>query len=122
MNHDYARELRKNMTDAERRLWTALRRRQHGGWKFRRQAPVGNYIVDFVSFEKKVIVELDGGQHAERQEYDQKRTQWLAGQGFSLIRFWNHEVFEELDDVLEAIGQLLRDVNTASVRNQQPSR
>src|SRR5262249_2318407 len=122
MNHDYARELRKNMTDAERRLWTALRRRQHGGWKILPQAPVWNYIVDFFSFVKKVNVELDGGQHAERQEYDQKRTQWLAGQGFSLIRFWNHEVFEELDDVLEAIGQLLRDVNTASVRNQQPSR
>jgi very-short-patch-repair endonuclease len=103
MSRDFARHLRKNMTDSERRLWHALRYRQVSGHKFRRQAPIGPYIADFVCFEKKVILELDGGQHSEQAEADAKRTQWLNREGFTVLRFWNHQVFEDLDSVLEVI-------------------
>jgi very-short-patch-repair endonuclease len=95
------------MTDAERRLWGAIRYRQLGGWKFRRQAPIGSYITDFVCFEKKIIVELDGAQHVEQHQYDAKRTAWFTSEGFRVVRFWNHQVIEELDDVLEVIWQAL---------------
>jgi very-short-patch-repair endonuclease len=103
MYRDLARHLRKNMTDAERRLWWELRHRQMAGCKFRRQAPVGPYIADFVCFEERLIIELDGGQHAERSEEDATRTGWFVEQGFAVLRFWNHQVLEELDGVLEAI-------------------
>jgi very-short-patch-repair endonuclease len=91
------------MTDAERHLWSHLRRRQLVEAKFRRQASIGRYIVDFVCFEEKLIIELDGGQHTEQVEYDEQRTSWLNSQGFRVLRFWNHEVFEDLDSVLEVI-------------------
>ena len=77
-----ARKLRQNATDAERALWQQVRAARLGGHKFRRQAPVGRYIVDFVCFEARLIVEVDGGQHAERQRQDAQRTAWLASQGF----------------------------------------
>ena len=96
-----ARQLRKNMTDAERRLWYHLRARRFLGLKFRRQQPIGNYIVDFVCFEKKIIIEVDGGQHLEQQaDYDAKRTSWLEGQGFRVFRFWNNDVLKDTDAVL----------------------
>src|SRR5947207_1314956 len=101
MTRDFARDLRRNMTDAERRLWRELRYRQQDGYKFRRQALVGKYIVDFVSFECKLVVELDGGQHADQIQYDEERTRWLESQGFRVLRFWNHQVFEEIDVVIE---------------------
>jgi very-short-patch-repair endonuclease len=107
MADQFARQLRKNMTDAERYLWYRLRNRQLGGHRFRRQFPIGRYIVDFVCLERKLIVELDGGQHAERTESDLARTTWLNSQGFRLIRFWNNLIFEETDSVLEAIGNSL---------------
>jgi very-short-patch-repair endonuclease len=94
MYRDLARDLRKNLTDAEQRL---------GGFKFRRQAPIGRFIADFVCFDRKVIVELDGGQHQLHVEEDRTRTEWLESQGFRMLRFWNHEVFEDLDRVLEGI-------------------
>ena len=103
MYHDLARELRKNMTDAERRLWHHLRHRQIGRDRFRRQAPIGPYIVDFACFEKRLIIELDGGQHAVRVEEDIRRTDWLNSQGFRVIRFWNNQVFENGEAMLEAI-------------------
>ncbi|MFI5457696.1 MAG: DUF559 domain-containing protein, partial [Isosphaerales bacterium] len=96
------------MTDAERRLWSRLRGEQFGGFKFRRQAPIGQFIVDFVCFERKIIVELDGSQHLLRVEEDEQRTKWLDSQGFRVLRFWNHEVFEDLDPILEAIWLALR--------------
>ncbi len=108
MNHEFARQLRKNMTDEERRLWRELRYRQLHGFRFRRQAPIGPFIVDFVCFEQKLIVELDGGQHAERIREDAARTSWLAEQGFRVIRFWNHHVVEDLDAVLEVIAGALQ--------------
>jgi very-short-patch-repair endonuclease len=102
-----ARTLRKFGTDAERRLWQRLRNRQINGYKFCRQAPVGNYIVDFLCKEKKLIVELDGSQHNLQKEYDQRRTQYLVSQGYSVIRYWNNEVLQEgeavLDDILRQL-------------------
>src|SRR5579875_2076508 len=107
MYRDLARQLRKNMTEAERCLWRELRYRQIAGCRFRRQAPIGSYIADFVCFEKKLIIELDGGQHAEQITEDATRTAWFIGQGFTVVRFWNHQVLEELDSVLEAIWRVV---------------
>ena len=98
-----ARELRKNLTDAENLLWQQLRCRQIAGYKFRRQASIGRYIVDFVCFEKRLIVEVDGSQHAEHVEYDNERSGWLESQGFTIVRFWNNEVIEDTETVLETI-------------------
>jgi len=103
MTRDFARQLRKDMTDAERLLWHHIRHRQIADCRFRRQAPIGPFIVDFVCFEERLIIELDGGQHAERLAEDESRTRWLNSQGFRVLRFWNHWVFEDLDSVLEAI-------------------
>ena len=93
------------MTDVERRLWSQLRSRQFGSYKFRRQQPIGPYVVDFVCFEKKVVIELDGGQHneAEQADYDSSRTAWLETQGFRVLRFWNNQVFEDVEAVRQAI-------------------
>ena len=91
------------MTDAERLLWQHLRNRQLGGWKFRRQCPIGPFIVDFVCPEKKVIVEVDGGQHAETVVEDAERSKYLTEQGYRIVRFWNNEVLKELEAVLETI-------------------
>ena len=105
-----AKELRKNLTDAEQKLWQHLRNRQLEGYKFRRQQAIGKYIVDFVCFEKKLVVELDGGQHsdAKRVEYDSNRTRWLESRGYQVLRFWNHEVLSEFDAVEETIWKGLR--------------
>lgn len=107
-----ARHLRQNMTEAERALWAQLRRRQAGGSRFRRQAPVGNYIVDFLCLETRLIVEVDGGQHAARTEQDPKRTRWLNSQGFRVIRFWNTEILENMDGVMETILRTLAEGRT----------
>ena len=102
MSHS-PKELRKNSTDAECALWRRLRAHQLAGYKFRRQQPVGPYIVDFVCFEKRVIVELDGGQHSERIVSDGKRSAWLQSQEFRMLRFWNHEVLQNLEAVTGVI-------------------
>jgi adenine-specific DNA-methyltransferase len=104
---EQARHLRKNPTEAERRLWGRLRYRQLEGARFRRQAPIGPYIADFVCFDKKLVVEVDGGQHAERLIADEKRTAWLRAQGFHVVRFWNHDVLTQTDAVLIAIKEAL---------------
>ncbi len=101
-----ARELRKNMTDAERKLWAVLRR-EHLGYKFRRQAPIGRYIVDFVCFEKKLVIEVDGGQHLSNPA-DQVRDHWLNTQGFRVIRFWNNDVLTNLTGVVDSIQRALK--------------
>ncbi len=80
-----------------------IRRRQLGGHRFRRQHPIGMYIVDFVCLESRLVVELDGGQHLESVEYDSARTAYLNGRGFSVIRFWNNQVLAEIHGVKEAI-------------------
>jgi very-short-patch-repair endonuclease len=96
-----ARSLRKNSTETERRLWYAIRNRRLGGFKFRRQVWLGEYIADFVCVERKLIVELDGGQHAQSREYDERRTAALQARGFRVVRYWNSEVLMNLDGVLD---------------------
>ena len=105
MSRDRARKLRQNMTDAERFAWQRLRYRQIGGHKFRRQAPIGPFIADFVCLECRLIVELDGGQHAEQVESDGNRSKWLRDQGFRVLRFWNHDVLQDWDAVEQVIWE-----------------
>jgi very-short-patch-repair endonuclease len=108
----HARNLRNNTTDVERILWQHLRNRQIEGVKFRRQQPVEAYIVDFVSFEKKILIELDGGQHAEKHAQDDKRDACLQANGFMVLRFWNNEVLENLEGVLEKIRRVCEEGTT----------
>ena len=102
-----SRELRQTATEAECKLWQQISARKLQGVRFNRQFPVGQYICDFVSRERKLIIELDGGQHAIAVEYDAKRTRFLETQGYRVIRFWNNEVMENIDGVLQVIGQTL---------------
>lgn len=102
-----ARELRKKPTHAERFLWQYLRNSQMCGCKFRRQEVLGSYIADFVCFEPKLVIELDGGQHVEQSAYDAKRTEYMESLGYKVIRFWNDEVVNQTDSVLETIYQYL---------------
>ncbi len=104
-----ARNLRKTATDAEQKLWSLLRRRQLEDHKFRRQEVIGNYIADFLCYEKRLIIELDGGQHLEILDQDAKRTQWLESQGYKVLRFWNDAVFKEPEGVLEVIAKTLQE-------------
>ena len=103
-----ARQLRKNLTDAERLLWRRLRLWRVDGFKFRRQQPLGNYIVDFVCLEKRLIIEVDGGQHAQQANYDTDRDAWLRNQGFVILRFWNNDVLKNIDGVMEVIAKNLQ--------------
>lgn len=100
-----ARYLRSHMTDAEQKLWQQLRRRQIGGLKFRRQHPCGSYILDFACLPIKLAVEVDGGQHMEALHADNQRTIWLKLNGWTVLRFWNHEVLQECEAVLAVINQ-----------------
>ncbi len=105
-----ARALRNQATDAERLLWKRLRSRQLDGHKFRRQSPIGPYVVDFLCLEHRLVIELDGGQHADQpeQDKDQERSARLAGWGFRVLRFWNHEVLGNTEGVLQAIRGVLK--------------
>jgi very-short-patch-repair endonuclease len=103
LNTNRAKTLRNNPTDAEQRLWQELRRRQIAAVKFRRQQPIGPFIVDYVCFQRRVIVEVDGGQHAEQVVRNEKRTRWLEAQGYLILRFWNNEVLANTEGVAQAI-------------------
>ncbi len=103
-NTQKARLLRKSHTDAEKVLWLRLRDRRLEGYKFRRQAPIGPYVADFMCQSSCLIVEVDGGQHAGNREYDQYRTDFLRARGYKVIRFWNNEVTNNLDGVLRTIA------------------
>jgi adenine-specific DNA-methyltransferase len=103
MNTKIARELRNNPTDAEQCLWHELNRRQIAGVKFRRQQPISPFIVDFVCFERRVVVEVDGGQHTEQLHYDEQRMRWLEAQGYRLMRFWNNDVLANTRAVAQAV-------------------
>ena len=107
-----ARNLRRNQTDAERKLWSILRSRQFENSKFRRQEPIGKYIVDFVSMERELIIELDGGQHNQQpeQEKDRTRTKWLESRGFRVMRFWNNDVLLNTEGVISSI---MKTINTS---------
>ena len=96
-------QLRTNATEAERRIWYFFRNRQFEKFKFRRQHPIGVYIVDFVCLEQKLIVELDGGQHVEQAQYDARRTNALIEKGFRVLRYWNNDVLNNTNAVLETI-------------------
>jgi very-short-patch-repair endonuclease len=101
-----AKKLRREMTIAERVIWRQLRAKQFENLKFRRQQPIGDYIVDFVCFEKKIIIEVDGGQHAEDEEADRVRTKWLEERGYLVIRFWNNDVLRNCPGVMEKIMEI----------------
>jgi very-short-patch-repair endonuclease len=102
------------MTDAELRLWMRLSRKQIDGHAFRRQVPIGTYVVDFVCLKRRLVIEVDGSQHATEREEDDRRTAWLESRGFRVMRFWNNEVLQNLDGVTEAIR--------AAMRNEPPPR
>ena len=114
-----ARRLRNDSTEAERRLWYFLRRRHLAGHKFRRQYPLGDYIVDFVCMPLRLVIELDGGQHLDAQVYDQRRTEFLQRNGYRVMRFWNDDVLLRTDDV---VGEIFRVVEErARATPPQPS-
>jgi len=115
-----ARQLRLTMTDAERRLWAALRGRRLQGYKFRRQHPLGPFVLDFVCIEHRLVIEADGGQHADNTN-DQRRTRWLENRGWRIIRFWNNEILSNTEGVAEAILRALNSENPwLDGRSQQP--
>ena len=109
-----ARSLRSNQTEAEQRLWYYLRARRFSGLKFKRQKPVGNYIVDFVCFSPKLIVEVDGSQHAEQEQYDDRRDRWLRNEGFIVPRFWNNQVLGDTEAVLGSIRETVVSLNVTT--------
>ena len=108
MIYQNARILRNNATDAERRLWRALRGRQLFGCKFRRQFPIAGYIADFACLEARLVIELDGGQHIERAQYDAERTSRLMANGYKVLRFWNDDVLLRIEAVLEDVCRELQ--------------
>ena len=103
-----AKSLRSDMTDAELRLWSALRGHRLNGLSFRRQTPIGRFTVDFVCHDKRLIVEVDGGQHAENAR-DAERDRWLASKGYRVLRFWNLDIFENIDGVVDKIDTVMRE-------------
>jgi very-short-patch-repair endonuclease len=107
-SRQFAKHLRRNMTDAEHRLWLHLRAHRLDGQKFRRQQPIGPFVVDFVHFGAPLIVEADGEQH-NGSPHDAGRDAWLMRQGFRVLRFWNDEILQQTDAVLESIWKALRE-------------
>jgi adenine-specific DNA-methyltransferase len=113
--------MRRSPTDAERKLWQVLRSLKPLGMHFRRQAPIGAYVADFAWYGGKLVIELDGSQHAEaRSTYDARRTQWLQSQGYRVLRFWNHDVLKSSRSVGEAVLAAARK-NTALPTNPTPN-
>jgi adenine-specific DNA-methyltransferase len=115
----FAREMRGRMTDAEALSWILLRNRRLAGAKFRRQHPVGRYILDFYCDEKKLGIELDGGQHGEATDYDQHRDSWLQTQGIRILRFWNNQMLEETEAVMEVIFGAVVAADADQLMNEQ---
>lgn len=109
LQHETQRKLRRNMTDAELRLWRSLRGRQIDGFKFRRQHPFEDYILDFVCLEAMLVIEVDGGQHASNATADEARTKNLNGAGFRVLRFWNDEILCDIEAVRESIWKALNE-------------
>ena len=107
MSKRIARNLRRNQTDAEQTLWGALRNSRLQGLKFRRQAPMGRFVADFICHDRKLVIEIDGGQHIREQEDESARTKFFKGEGYRVIRFCNNEVLENLSGVLEKLTQEL---------------
>jgi very-short-patch-repair endonuclease len=118
MKRAFAKGLRSQMTDAEHRLWYRLRAHRFLDLKFKRQAPIGPYVVDFVCLEYRLIVEVDGGQHAENAA-DRKRDAWLTSEGYRVLRFWNDDVLKRTDVLL---GEIARAVTLRQERTPLPAR
>jgi very-short-patch-repair endonuclease len=114
-----ARALRKSTTDAENLLWHRLRNRQLLGLKFRRQRPIGPYFADFACLEIRLVIELDGGQHAEQVAYDEARAEEMKRLGFSTLRFWDNEVLRNTDAVMEKIRQVAATLTPALSRTRE---
>src|SRR5262245_12491440 len=104
------KRLRENATDAERVLWRQLRRKQIGGVRFRRQYRLGQYVVGFVCLPARLVIEVDGGQHGVMQDQDRRRTEWLEGERFAVIRFWNNEVLGNIEGVMTVIQSRLNQI------------
>ena len=119
-----SRELRKNMTSQERKLWSIIKNRQFFGYRFRRQFPIGQYIVDFICREKKIIIEIDGGQHNEIKniQYDNKRTEYLISEGYKVIRFWNNDVDKNIGGVYEKLKEFFEIGGNITPPQPSPSR
>jgi len=109
-----AKELHRNMTPAEARLWSRLRAHQLQGVHFRNQHAIGNYVVDFCTPRKKLIIELDGSQHLEQEGYDNERTLFLESRGYRVLRFWNNDIMNDIEGVLNAIEIALEGNNNPS--------
>ena len=122
MKHEFARTLRRNQTDLERKLWYALRGRRFHAHKFRRQQPIGPYIADFVCFERRLVIELDGNQHAKPEHVaaDRTRTAFLESQGFRVLRVWNLDFIRNRDGVLWSI-HLAVEENPSPGASRHPS-
>jgi very-short-patch-repair endonuclease len=118
--HDFARQLRTNSTDAERKIWRQLRDRRFSGFKFRRQHPIGPYVADFVCLDRRLVIELDGGQHAAQQGYDRNRDGWLAVEGYTVLRFPDNVVLKQTPVVLEVIWKALHDSPSPGLRPPSP--
>ena len=116
-----ARQLRITMTDAERRLWSALRGRRLKGYKFRRQHPLGPFIVDFACLEERLVIEADGGQHADSND-DQRRTAWLERWGWRVVRFWNNDILANPEGVQDVVlRELEANARGGQTRRPRPS-
>ena len=113
---DTARRLRREQTEWEHNLWTRLRRRQLKGFKFRRQHPIGPFFADFFCPEAKLVIEIDGSQHADELARDESRTEFLRDAGYDVLRFWNHEIRSEIDAVVQRIGDALEKSRTTRGR------
>jgi len=117
----FAKKLRSGQTKVEKILWTELRNRQVYGIKFRRQQPIGTYIVDFVSFEEKIIIELDGGFHRKKTNKinDKQRTNWLEREGFIVLRFWNKDITRDLVGIFYAIHKAIKHPHSSSLPSME---
>ncbi|MGQ0672314.1 MAG: endonuclease domain-containing protein [Hyphomicrobium sp.] len=124
MANERARDLRKDMSDAEWKLWQRLRGGQIDGVRFRRQHPIGAFIADFVCLEKCLIIEVDGAHHAEPAQvvHDAKRSRWLEARGYQILRFWSNEIAGNLDGVLDTIWNELQERAVARKRPPPPRR
>jgi very-short-patch-repair endonuclease len=114
-----ARRMRRDGTDAERKLWSLVRNRRLGGYKFKRQIWIGAFIADFVCEQPQLIVELDGGQHSMQMSYDFARTRYFKARGYRVVRYWNNDVLARTDAVVESLRQALREITqppSSSVR------
>ena len=111
-----AKELNRNLTPAEEKLWTHLRTHRTGDVHFRKQHAIGSYIVDFCAPRRKLIIELDGSQHLEQEEYDKERTAFLKSKGYKVLRFWNNDVMNNMDKVLGVIWDALNEQDAALQR------